>query len=73
MIELLVAYLLWEGDAPAEWWGLFVRWPIWSSSCFKFCRDVIRIYPIRDQDRRYSFRLDVFDGDCLSSGHFSYL
>lgn len=24
MIELLVAYLLWEGDAPAEWWGLFV-------------------------------------------------
>lgn len=24
MIELLVAYLLWEGEAPAEWWGLFV-------------------------------------------------
>ena len=24
MIELLVAYLLWEGDAPAEWWGLYV-------------------------------------------------
>ena len=24
MIELLVAYLLWEGDASAEWWGLFV-------------------------------------------------
>ena len=24
MVELLVAYLLWEGEAPAEWWGLFV-------------------------------------------------
>lgn len=24
MVELLVAYLLWEGDAPAEWWGLYV-------------------------------------------------
>jgi hypothetical protein len=24
MIELLVAYLLWEGNAPAEWWGLYV-------------------------------------------------
>jgi|688.fasta_scaffold1700666_2 hypothetical protein len=24
MIELLVAYLFWEGDAPAQWWALFV-------------------------------------------------
>lgn len=24
MIELLVAYLLWEGEAPAQWWGLYV-------------------------------------------------
>lgn len=24
MIELLVAYLLWEGDASVEWWVLFV-------------------------------------------------
>lgn len=24
MIELLVAYLLWEGDAPAQWWAMFV-------------------------------------------------
>ena len=24
MIELLVAYLLWEGSASAEWWGLYV-------------------------------------------------
>lgn len=38
MIELLVAYLLWEGDAPAQWWAIYVTiilfkiWFTWAKA-----------------------------------------